>query len=269
MTALTKCLALLTVLAFAVGCANQPLATERTPVSGLFHPRSSDHAIGLNVAGPVEIDVESFGGDVFVTADPRRSDARVRVVRRAVHGAKRHGEARGSLDEIDYTAEVIPGRMGQRIEVRTMTRHKEPHFQRADVHIDVPEVDGVVVRTRNGRVRLRGVQGEVDVETTNGDVRVVSNLPLTKPITIYNDGGNIDLRVRGESAGMIDAHTVGGRVTHRIRYGRCIVGPGTTYNRINARFNDGDNPIVLRTVNGDIRIASVSEPERFGRFIVE
>jgi hypothetical protein len=269
MTVFSRSLAFLTLLCFAAGCANYPLATERTPVSSMFHPTSSDRAMELNVTGPVEIDVESFGGDVFITADASRPQASVQVIRRAVHGGNRYREGRSSLNDISYTVEVVPGHMGQRVQVRTTTSHAEAHYQRADVHIRVPEVDGIYVRTRNGRVFTRGIQGEVDIVTTNGDVRVLTNQRMNRSVTILNNGGNIDYRVRGESSGHIDAESIGGRVTHRIRYGRCIVGPGTTYNRLNARFNGGDNPIVLRTVNGDIRIASVSEPERVGRFIFE
>lgn len=260
---------LLVVTMMLTGCANSPLATERTPFSSMFYPTTADRPVQLEVAGPVEIDVESFNGDVFVTADPRSSEAKVQITRRAVHGGNRHGEAKGSLDHIDYTVDVVPGEIGQRIRVRTNTDHAEPHYQRADVHIEVPEVDGVYVRTRNGRVYLRGIQGEVDVNTTNGDVRVFTNHRMNRRVTVINSGGNIDYRVRGESAGAFDAETVNGRVTHRFRYGRCIIGPGTTRHRLNARLNDGTNPIVLRTVNGDIRIASVSHPERVGAYIFE
>lgn len=260
---------LLLSMAVAAGCTNAPLAVERTPVSSMFYPTSSDRVIELDVAGPVEIDVASFGGDVFVTADPTKPKASVKVVRRAVHGSKRHREAKSSLEQIDYFVQVVPGDLGQRLMVEVTTSHDEPHYQRADVHINVPEVDGVYVRTRNGRVFTTGIQGEVDIVTSNGDVRVLTNQRMTRSVTILNSGGNIDYRVRGESTGLIDAESIGGRVTHRIRYGRCLIGPGTTYNKLNARFNDGDNPIVLRTVNGDIRIASVSEPERVGLFIFE
>lgn len=262
------CLILTAILVFA-GCANVPLATERTPVSSMFHPTSSDQAITFDVAGPVEIDVESFGGDVFITADPRHTVATVQVTRRAVHGGRRHGEARHSLEEINYTVDLVPGDLGQKLQIRTATDHSEPHYQRADVHIQMPEIDGVHVRTRNGRVFARGIQGEVHITTSNGDVRVMTNQRMHRRVTIINSGGNIDYRVRGESAGAIDAETINGRVTHRFRYGRCVIEPGTTRHRLKARFNDGTNPIVLRTVNGDIRIASVSEPERVGMFIVE
>jgi hypothetical protein len=262
-------LILLTFIFVIAGCTNAPLASERTPLSGLFHPTASDPVQTFAISGPVEIDVVSFGGDVMITADPRKTEAQVRVVRRAVHGGQRRGEGKDSLDEIEYTVDLVAGEVGQKLQVRTMTAHPEPHFQRADVHITLPEVDGVHIQTRLGRVFAVGIQGKVDITTSHGDVRVLTNRRMNKPVTIVNNTGNIDFRVRGESSGLIDAQTIGGRVTYRMRYGRCIIEPGTTHNRLRARFNDGTNRITMRTVHGDIRIASMADAETVGAFIFE
>jgi hypothetical protein len=255
--------------AMLLGCEQQPLTLERNPFASMYYPLGADDPLTLNIIGPVEVDVESFNGDVFVTADHRRREASVRIIRRAVHGPLRHGEGRGALADVSYSAQIVPGELGPRLEVRTFADHPEPHYLRADVHIDVPAVDGLRVRTTNGRVRARGVEGYVDVMTTRGDVRVLTNLPMRHPVRIINDHGDIDYRVRGESEGLIDAEAIGGRVSYRVRHGRLTIDRGSKHDRLFARFNDGENPITLRTRYGNIHIASVHNAERVGTFIID
>jgi hypothetical protein len=92
---------------------------------------------------------------------------------------------------------------------------------------------------------------------------------MTKPVTIVNRNGDIDYRVSGGSTGMFDAQTVNGRATTLIRYGEVRTVPPTREDALRVMLNSGDNPIVLRTVNGDIRIAVVDHPEHVGTVIVD
>lgn len=231
--------------------------------------RLAEDPYHLDIFGPLEVDVRSFNGDVFITADEFHEGVTVRVVRDAAHGAGRYEEARASLPQISYSVRIVAGEIGPRLQVRTFTDHPEPHFQRAHLHITLQEADGVFVRTTNGKVHARGVQGRVDITTTNGDVRVMSNYPMRQAVTIVNHRGNIDYRVRGESTGLIDGETVRGRVIHRARQGRMIVNNGTNQSRLHAQLNGGENPINLRTTDGDIRIAVVRNPEEVGTLIFE
>lgn len=222
----------------------------------------------FEAVGPLEVDVESFGGDVTITADDRKSDVVVQVVRRAVHGQQRSREARASLDEIDYSVHVEPGELGNRLIVRTSTTHDEPHYQRANVHITAPDISDVYVRTKFGEVKAQGIEGKVDIRT-DGDVRVMTNRAMTQPVTIITRDGTIDYRVRGESAGSFDCASVHGEVRRRVHYGRFIAEPDSAHNRMYGRLNDGTNLIQLRTVYGDIRIAVIHNPEQVGQFMVD
>ncbi len=232
--------------------------------------RSADEPFVLQAIGPVEIDVESFNGDVIVETDEYTEWATVTVTRGVTHGFTRFKDARASLAEINYSIRMVPGEVGPRLEVRTTTDSPEPHFHRAHVHITVPGVERLHVRTTNGHVRATGISGPVDIETTRGDVRIMTELPMHNAVRIVNENGNIDYRVRGESTGRINAETVDGKVIHRIRRGRLIVNSGTNDRRLYATLNDGENPIMLRTMRGNIRVAVVQNPkDMIGRLFID
>jgi hypothetical protein len=258
------------IAAVLAGCASVGAASRDpwNPDSWSFRRRALEPVV-LPVQGPVAIDVESFGGDVIVEADARLRQATVGVVLEATHGYKRSGEAKASLAQIEHSAELVPGDMGPVLRVRTATTHAEPYFQRAHVRIDLPHADGVRVRTRWGRVELVDVEGTLDVETSEEDVRVMTHLALVRPVTILNRQGSIDYRVRGESSGAFDCRAIRGNVDARVVYGRFVVRSGTDGSTLLATLNGGTNPVVLRTVDGHIRIAVVADPTEIGASIVE
>ena len=220
-----------------------------------------DEPVFLDVIGPVAVDVESFGGDVVIRTTTEHNQAKVTVMREGVHGYGRKSEVESSLEHINYTTQIVAGELGQVLQVRTTTTDPEPHFQRAHVFIELPEIDGVTVRTNNGRVWARGVRGKIDITTNEDDVRVMTNQPLNRPITIVNRNGEIDLRMRAESQGRIDAQTVNGRAHGFARYGRLIIDPKTSHDAFHATLNDGRNVIALRTVNANVEVAVVENPE--------
>ncbi len=111
------------------------------------------------------------------------------------------------------------------------------------------------------------IQGEVHVRTSDGEARVMTNYPMLRPVTIINDAGDIAYRVRAESAGSLDFQALRGRVLHHVNLGELIVHPGTDHDTLLATFNGGQNPIVLRAADGEIRFASVERPTHVGLFI--
>ncbi|MHC5115191.1 MAG: DUF4097 family beta strand repeat-containing protein [Planctomycetota bacterium] len=231
--------------------------------------RDRDPSVRVEVEGPVAIDVESFGGDVTVETSAEVEGAVISVTRRALHGPGRGTEAAEALRRIEISHEVIPGELGPALRIRATTDGLEPHFLRADLHITVGEVEGIRIHTRNGEVEATGIQGAVDVVTSDGDVRIMTPRPMVRPVSIINHSGDIDYRVRGESTGTFDAMTVRGRVIHHVKYGLLQVKNGTTHDRLLATFNEGENPVVLRAADGDIRIAVVAAPLQVGQHIVE
>jgi hypothetical protein len=259
---------LLGAVAWLGGCGTGGfLRDPLDPSAWSFHTKEDDPLI-LNVAGPVAVDVESFGGDVIIIANERLTEATVTVTRQARHGTSRKKESKASLADIGYSAVVVPGKTGPVLEIRTWTGNPEPHFQRAHLAIDVPVVTDVTVRARNGLVEAVDIEGAADIESFGGDVRIMTNRPMRQPVTVVNDRGDIDYRVRGESTGSLDCVAVKGKVDYRVRNGRLIVNE-VAHDTLRATLNDGANPIRLRTTNGDIRVAVVHNPTEVGEKIVD
>jgi hypothetical protein len=215
----------------------------------------------LTVGGAVEIDVDCFRGDVIVKADPRLNEAFVRIVRTGAHGYDRHKEARASLDDITTSVELVPGTYGQRLQVRTATMHAEPAFQRTDVYITLPLIEGMRIRTEDGNIGVVRGAGAMDLETSNGDVAVKTSVPVREPVTIISNHGGIEYITRAESTAKFDAKVVNGTIMHHVVRGDLRVLAGTDETSFQATLNDGENPVILRSVDGDIRIKVVAEPE--------
>jgi len=227
-----------------------------------------DEPATFDIAGPVAVDVQSFGGNVDITADEKLDHAEVTVTRAADLGNIREQESVESLDRITWTAAVESGPEGPVLTVRTATEHPEPYFHYAHVDIRLPAVDGLTVHTTRGRVYAKNVQGPIDVTTTKGDVRVMSNWPLLQPVTVRNQNGAIDYRVRGDSTGAFTCSTDGGHVLADAQYGKWTVHRHQDHTML-ASLNDGSNPIDLETTNGNIRIAVIHNPTEVGIYIIE
>ena len=222
----------------------------------------------LAVTGPVAVDVASFNGDVSIVVDPRVPYGSVRVRRRATHGYGRGSEAEEALEHIQYTIDVVHGESGPLLKVKTWTDDVEPYVLRADLRIRLPELSGVTVQTQHGSVEAIGFDGPVQIETTDGGVRELTDRPVVQPVTVTNLRGDIDYRVGGGSSGKFDCQAVDGDVDQRVRLGRLIILPGTDSDTLLATLNDGQNPVRLRTSEGNIRIAVVPNASDAGPLIV-
>src|SRR5688572_10982786 len=161
--------ALVLILVGGLGCSgpDRPAWLSLNP-NDWSNRAETDDTIALDVAGPVAVDVDSFSGDVMITSNPDLEQAKVTVRREGVHGPQRADEAEASLSQITSSADVVPGQLGQVLQIRTSTTGAEPHYQRAHLFIELPDVNGVRVRTANGKVTARHIQGPVDIATTEG-----------------------------------------------------------------------------------------------------
>jgi hypothetical protein len=97
----------------------------------------------------------------------------------------------------------------------------------------------------------------------------MTNFAMTRPVIIANRDGDIDYRIRGESTARFDAETIDGTVSQLINYGKVTILSPLSGTQFNATLNDGTNRVTLRTVDGDIRIAVISNPEQVGEFIID
>ena len=242
-------------------------------VSDLFSFRSfaADEPVELATSGPLAVDIDNFAGEVVVRADRKVDKTFVEVRRVSTHGLGRLDESQDALDDAAWTASLEPREGGgQTLVVRTDTPNAEKHFHHMEILVVTPSLDTVKVRTPKGDVTVIENQGAVDIETTKGDVRMMTPWPMINPVTIVTSNGSIDYRVRGESKGLFDCETHGGEVRQRCEFGKWLaLDRENDHDRFLATLNGGTNPVVLRTSNDDIRVSVVANPTSVGFHIVD
>jgi Putative adhesin len=226
----------------------------------------TDDTVRLATTGVVDVDVELFAGAVRVVTDPSAKVTTVGVRRTGTHGWLRGDESMDSLGEIRYTVSLARDASAanggrERAVIRAGTDHAEPHFQAVDVVITVPDLGTVRVMTQRGDVWIEGNRGGVEVISSRAAIRVMTPWKIDAPISLVTSDGDIDLRLRGESTGAVDAATVGGVVKTRIKYGKWVATDSANdADSIRATMNDGTNPITMRTSNANVMLSVVPMP---------
>ncbi|MFK7960349.1 MAG: hypothetical protein AB8G96_07460 [Phycisphaerales bacterium] len=246
--------------------ANQDLARA---ADGFAGRKQSDPVVIYDTTGPVEIDVDLFAGDVTVRVDPDLDGTEVRLTKRATFGRGRGDEALGSIESISATSRVVPGRFGQRLEVRATSAHPEDYQQRVNVTILTPGIDGLSIRTGRGRISARDAAGPIELFSGQGRIRLTTKEVLLDEVTIVTNSGDVDLRAAIGTAGVLDFEAVRGRVQHEVDEGRVIVRRGTGPGRLDATVGDRDTRFTLRAADGDVRFAVVERPNAVGRWIID
>ncbi len=225
---------------------------------------SSDDPVRFQLTEPIGLEVDAFAGDVSVEVDERRTDVKLTVTRQALHGFGRREAGNAAVDSIDYHTEIINTERGKVMRIVTTTSDDQPELLRANLRILAPAIDGVTVRTTSGDVRLEMVRGTLDLKTDRGRIIVQTAWAINDPVTIINNDGPIDYRVRGESTGIFDCETIGGRVSASVLFGQLIVDASTDADTFRGVLNDGTNPVEMRALDGDIRIAVMADPLALG-----
>lgn len=246
--------------------ANQDLARATDSFAGR---KQSDPVVIYDTTGPVEIDVELFAGDITIRVDPDIDGTEVRLTKRASFGRGRGDEALGSLESIAATSRVVPGRFGQKLEVRATSQHPEDYQQRVNVTIITPGIDGLIARTGRGRISARDAQGPIELFSGQGRIRLTTKEILLDDVTIISNSGDVDLRAAIGTQGVLDFEAVRGRVQHEVDEGRVIVRRGTGPGRLDATVGDADVQFTLRSADGDVRFAVVERPNAVGRWIID
>lgn len=228
--------------------------------------RVVDDPVILELTEPLAIDIESFSGDVIVVADPDATKTSVTVTRRGVHGIGRLEESEASLEEISYAVETVAGDLGPVLQIRTTTTHREPHNQRAHVHVRTPIVESVRIRTKRGDVHVEDNEGSIDIDVTRGNATVLTSHRIRHPVRINTRNGDVVYHVDGRSEGAYLCRTTGGgTVHHRVRLGDFRIRPGTDRHTLVATLNKGTNPVELVAEDGDVYVAVVERPTAISR----
>ena len=168
------------------GCIGTPTSGAERMSNAIMHGEVSvdDAEIVLLTNGPIDIDVDSFGGTYRIIADPSLDATYVEPVRRSMHGHLRNDDANEALESIDYSVNLVRGELNaETLEIHSWTNHPEMHFQGVDFLIRTPNLNSVRVVTKRGRVWVKNNTGPVSIETSYGDIRLLTSHPMTDPIS--------------------------------------------------------------------------------------
>ncbi|MCH2132701.1 MAG: DUF4097 domain-containing protein [Phycisphaerales bacterium] len=215
----------------------------------------------LEVDGPVVVDIVTFAGDVTIRSTGNApGEPYVLVKPSATHGFHRMGDAQASLDEIDWSVETVEEGGRTVVRVRADTLYPESGMQRLHVTVSAADVDGLRVKTRLGDVDVLDIQGPIDIDTTRGDISIVTNRPLHGPISAMTTEGDITLRAPPQTSGRLDFFTGDGRVTCSVPDSKLRVTGRTGERSFQGILNDGHEPITLRTNDGRVRVVVKTYP---------
>lgn len=257
----------------AQGCIATPTSSLERMNNAVVYGQMAidDPQIVVATNGPVDIDIESFGGTVLVEAVPGLKNTIIEPVRHANHGHLRRDEAEASLDEMEYVVELIPGDLNREtVRVVATSDDLEEHYQGVDFRIRTADLGSVRVRTDHGRVWVKNNKGGVDVETTHGDIRVITDHPMNEPIILVTKEGDVDYRAPKGSTGIYDLRSIGGLVYNRFTEARVVsTSPDNDPATFVADVGGGLNPVLVRTTYGDIRVAVTEFPTGVGPIIME
>ena len=246
-----RLLASLLLMASLGGCGHMAFGTK-TP---------------LDIKGPVSVDVVTFAGDVTIrSTGDAPGDASVLVKPQSTHAFHRMGDAQASLKDIDWSVETVEENGRTIIRIRATTLYPESGLQRLHVTVNSPDIDGVRVDTTLGDVDLSEITGPIDVNSTRGDVDIVTGKALDDSINVSTTEGDITLRAGTGTRGRLDAFTIDGRVVCKVPKGKLRVHGRSSDRTMQGVINDGEQPVVLRTNDGTIRIVIKKYPHRQSSF---
>lgn len=268
---------LIVALLAACETAHPPPGFQRDVVdvwrAGFAGGASARETTEIKVGPVVNVDVELFAGDVTIRAADEDSEyAELTVTRKAVHGIGRNDEAEASIAQIRQDLSVTqlsPERTLLRI--TGITGHAEPWYQRVDVDLVVPRLGSVQVRTTRGHVWVHGNRDRIDIDSGDGDVRVITDFPFSAECRVINEDGDIDLRLPERAAGTFDLETVRGTVKCSIAKGewKDIPGQHSDHDSVTAILNGGKNRVLLRSVDGNIRVSVDDHPFEIGPYLID
>ena len=178
--------------------------------------------------------------------------------------------AKELLGKIEMREEIGSDRV--RVEVRP-PRMNGPAGHEFKWTVRVPRGVHVDLRTVNGGVQLKGLDGDIRARSTNGGVTGAALTPSSLDAAVTNGGIEIEL-AKSVSSGTFDLEAVNGGVSINLPEdskaditGRCVnggisVATGLSLEtsgeqsrrRLDAKMNGGGARISLETVNGGVRV---------------
>jgi hypothetical protein len=138
-----------------------------------------------------------------------------------------------------------------------------------DLHIRIPRAWGVHVTNAGGEVELVGIGGPISVENggpgkDGGEIQVRTGIPMKDAVTLTTTNGDVVYQIGPGSTGAIDLQANNGLTavdSDAANVDNTVYQP----DRWLGTLDHGNNPIVMRSGKGDVRIVVVENAATLGR----
>jgi hypothetical protein len=216
------------------------------------------------------VDVENPWGDVIIDARPRNEESfisfKVDQERRLRWRAARQGFEFDPTGEYFTAVHETNGEVGT-VVVRPTDLTVEGFRPPIDIIVYVPRADGVRVRNAGGKITVIGATGVIDAESGSaehegGDVEIRTDGPIHEPIIASSTHGDVNLVVGKDSSGTVELIAPRGRTTFDGRYG-VVEHSRPKRGHWTGVWNDGINPITLRSDDGNAVVMIVEHPTMY------
>lgn len=237
-------------LALAAGICG--CASSRSTTSEVAVPEGT-HLLAL--------DVKNVRGSVEVRVNPRIKGAIIEstagISTRDDFTPKNDREV---VDALSVSADLISQGETGVLKIVSSSQRPQAEDQRVDLRITMPRCDGVNIDNRGGLVMVVGASGAHTITNREGPVEVRTNTAITDPVTLTTTDGNIYYQVPAGSSGAFDLVTLRGECAFRNEVTDVQKDTYSTREQLSTVLNNGENPVVLRTNEGDARVWVIKDP---------
>lgn len=222
----------------AVGCALK--SPMRVKIPGADEP----------VVGPLAADIQNVRGAVELIVEGWLDHPVVEVL---------SIESRRPVDASEHVATSITrGEFGSilRVVSSDTARQAAPAMM---LRVRMPVCDGVRVRTAGGGVLALGVGGSIDIKVVqadhaSGSITVRTRQPISQPVSITTDSGDVSVTLGSASNLRVVARTAEGSAKLQANVARTSMNSQDLVH-FDVDINDASAPGEVRTGRGDVRVA--------------
>lgn len=207
------------------------------------------------------LDVKNVRGSVEVRVNPRVSGAIIEstagISTKDDFTPKNEGEV---VNALGVTADLVSQDGMGVLKIVSTSQRPQAEDQKVDLRITMPRCDGVNIDNRGGLVMVVGASGAHTITNRQGPVEVRTNAAITDPVTLTTTDGNIYYQVPAGSSGTFDLVTLKGECAFRNEVTDVQKDTYSTRETLSTVLNNGENPVVLRTNEGDARVWVIKDP---------
>ncbi len=227
--------------------------------SRVFTYSLASPAGGVGVLGPA-VDIENDLGSVEVRVEKWREDVAIEM-KTHIPGEMTGDSRTAYAESFERVAEITESDGPAVVTIRNLAPDRQTRYPTRIV-VRAPDCGGVRIRNAGGDVLVVGAAGAMQIENIDGDVEVRTDKPIDAPTLLTTTKGDVIWQVPTSSRGLVEAHTLDGKVTldNWAKGQNDWTATWIGERKVSATMNGGENGVTLHTADGDIKILLLKDP---------